>query len=281
MRQLLYRRYWNRIQERWNRQSPGVSQTYFLGYRPQMIDYFSSTPGTIPEKLIYNALVVMQVSFYYGWYFGDVPWTEEEEHYTPDFLLPDYSIIIEVQGGYWHSREGSYEYDYIRAIHFVAAGYKVRTIPEHEILIDPLEAIRKNIPELDPPSILGTKFKPSPRMYDPAAALRARARKYPKQLATRQRDVMYGRQGVMRAYRVAGWPVEREEPIPGPVFSHEHLRIEDIKVWKEYGEIWFDYLRALKDYFQAYPRMKEKYPEIYAYYLKWRTWWYRYGHSGL
>ena len=68
------------------------------------LDPAGEIPGTLPEKLVYDYLVKLGVPFLFQNSLQDFEATAwPEDIITPDFQLPDYGIIIEVFGQYWHS----------------------------------------------------------------------------------------------------------------------------------------------------------------------------------
>ena len=74
-------------------------------------DPTSEIPGTGPEKEVYNYLVKLGIRFEFQYHMLDLPSTAfPEDIWIPDFILPDYNVMIEVYGYYWHSvprrREG-------------------------------------------------------------------------------------------------------------------------------------------------------------------------------
>jgi len=67
-------------------------------------DPAAAIPATLPEKMVYSYLARLGVRFYFQFYYQDIEATTyPEDAYRPDFYLPDYNIIIEVFGIYWHS----------------------------------------------------------------------------------------------------------------------------------------------------------------------------------
>ena len=66
---------------------------------------------------------------------GDIALTPGyKERFRPDFRLPDYNIIIEVAGVYWHTRPGSYERDAMKAFLLEATGWRTYVLTDFEIL---------------------------------------------------------------------------------------------------------------------------------------------------
>ena len=98
-------------------------------------DPTAEIPGTAPEKLIYNYLVKLGVRFQYQYYMKDLPNTSfPEDVWIPDFILPDYNIIIEIYGAYWHSLLTKREGDQLKKVYWLQSGY---TVYESGIAMNP------------------------------------------------------------------------------------------------------------------------------------------------
>jgi hypothetical protein len=74
------------------------------------IDRFPLGFGTLPEKIVYDALSRRNIPFYY---LNDIELTVPEinfdQFFQADFILPTLRIIIEVQGARWHSMDKTIE----------------------------------------------------------------------------------------------------------------------------------------------------------------------------
>ena len=89
-------------------------------------DPTSEIPGTGPEKIIYNYLLKLGVRFEFQYHMLDVASTAfPEDIWIPDFQLPDYNILIEVYGYYWHSIPQRREGDQYKKVYWLNAGYTV------------------------------------------------------------------------------------------------------------------------------------------------------------
>lgn len=89
-------------------------------------DPTSEIPGTGPEKMIYNYLVKLGVRFEFQYHMLDLPSTAfPEDIWIPDFQLPDYNILIEVYGAYWHSIPLRREGDQLKKAYWLNSGYSV------------------------------------------------------------------------------------------------------------------------------------------------------------
>lgn len=99
--------------------------------------YFDVTPnvlGSLPEKIVYNRLILMQIPFMFQSTFNvSIPEINLNKDYRPDFILPDAKIIIEVQGSYWHSKPAQIEADSYKYALYQTMGYKVLIWWDYEI----------------------------------------------------------------------------------------------------------------------------------------------------
>lgn len=82
-------------------------------------------PATKPEAKVYWMLEKLGVPFQFQYGYSDSPYTEAVENYRPDFMLPDYKILIEVYGSYWHTVPGQVESDRLKQAIYMADGWKV------------------------------------------------------------------------------------------------------------------------------------------------------------
>lgn len=105
-------------------------------------------PATRPEALIYNFLVKLQVPFTFQYEFPDIEETEETENFRPDFYLPDFNLIIEVQGSYWHTLPDVHEKDLVKTAKMEMQGKKVIWWWDWEIEQNLVFLFRRDIPEL-------------------------------------------------------------------------------------------------------------------------------------
>ncbi|MCK4307103.1 hypothetical protein KAW50_02625 [candidate division WOR-3 bacterium] len=97
-----------------------------------MYDPSGLIPATGPEKIVYNALLKLRVRFQFQYHLVDFPETAlNESIYIPDFTLPDYDIVIEVYGTYWHSQLGRRSSDEYK---MALALYKGQEVIEHGIV---------------------------------------------------------------------------------------------------------------------------------------------------
>jgi hypothetical protein len=228
------------------------------------------------EKVVFAALVARGITFYFGAYWGDMPFTAMVEHYRPDFILPEYKIVIEAFGYYWHTLEGSYEEDARRAAMFLAAGYKLYVLWDYEVYADPFECLDK-IPELINPPIKTGRVFIADRPFDPTASLAAQRRKYPKIVRTRQKLSLKGLIGSgYRPWLRPSPPVRRRATERHPAFMGiSAFDAEYLETLRVYSQKWRDYITSLGEYYKTYPQGRKAYPEEYKYWATWVGWWNR------
>lgn len=99
----------------------GAQQTIITNARTTIS---GEIPGTIPEKIVYDYLLRLRINFQYQYHAPENKETYmRESDFIPEFILPDYNVIIEVFGLYYHSQnKGS---DDIRKMYYDAAGYAI------------------------------------------------------------------------------------------------------------------------------------------------------------
>ena len=146
-------------------------------------------PGTGPEKMVYNYLLKLGVNFEFQYHARDIDSTfYPEDVWIPDFQLPDYNIIIEVYGSYWHSLPARKESDIKKMNTWAYAGYtvmqngmvltpqlqgstgKVVMWWEYEIYSDLTRLFVRDLPELLAPDV--KRGKPAELIMDIETARR-------------------------------------------------------------------------------------------------------------
>lgn len=94
------------------------------GYK-NWVDKFPLGFGTLPEKMVYEALSRRGIRFYY---LNDIrlqiPEIDFDQWYQADFILPDQRIIIEVQGAHWHSMPNAIEEDAFKFALYQQTGWR-------------------------------------------------------------------------------------------------------------------------------------------------------------
>lgn len=83
-------------------------------------------PASDIERIIFNYLFKLGINFQFQYRLANWPETFfPESIWTPDFVLPDYNIIIEAYGYYWHSIPQRRDFDQIKKLYFLTLGYAV------------------------------------------------------------------------------------------------------------------------------------------------------------
>jgi len=83
-------------------------------------------PATKPELIVYQYLLSLGIRFQFQYFLADNPQTfRPESVWKPDFILPDYNVIIEVYGEYWHSLPQNREDDELKRRYALINGYVV------------------------------------------------------------------------------------------------------------------------------------------------------------
>lgn len=308
-RQVSYQRFWERQKALYKRLPPGVISSYRpRADRPLWADYYPWAVGTVAEKMVFSELAKRGISFFFGGYWGDVPFTEDVyEHYRPDFVLPEYRIVIEVYGYYWHHVPGAAERDARKAIMYTASGYRYVWLWDYEIYDGVAAAINAKIPELRTPPIKTGHIFIGERPQDPRASLRAQRRSKPIVVRTRPR-----RPGAPRlvppraAWRPLLKPPKRTPTKLEPGFAG--FPESYLAKLREYGKEWKEYMDKLEEYFTTEPKPvrywvctqfgyrpaegdwvcvkghyetytppppSSVYPKQYKYWLRWRNYWNR------
>lgn len=104
------------------------SESPFRLHKATWIDPFPSIPGTEPEKRIFAALVQRRVFFIFQ---GQIPELERGLYstfaipgYKPDFILPQYRLILDPFSPYHHTLPGAVERDAKKFVTYTSLGYK-------------------------------------------------------------------------------------------------------------------------------------------------------------
>lgn len=106
------------------RQTPGR----FKLHKPKWVDPYPFIPGTEPEKRVFAMLMAMKIYFIYQ---GQIPefekgkpmWMLAPPNYKPDFVLPEYKLIIDPFSPFHHSLQEAVERDVRKVVSYSAAGY--------------------------------------------------------------------------------------------------------------------------------------------------------------
>jgi len=106
--------------------------------------------GTEPEKKVYAYLMQTGIPFYYQTMVDvSIPGIDLIKWARPDFVIPSYKIVIEVQGAYWHSTAEQMDEDATKHALYEMAGYKVLTWWDYELAYQhPAELAMREAPEI-------------------------------------------------------------------------------------------------------------------------------------
>lgn len=102
-------------------------RTKFRLHKPKWIDPFPHIPGTEPEKRFFAALVDQRIFFIFQ---GQIPELTkgltaqlEIPGYKPDFVIPEYKVIIDPFSPFHHSLPEAVERDARKVMLYTAFGY--------------------------------------------------------------------------------------------------------------------------------------------------------------
>jgi hypothetical protein len=100
----------------------------FRLHKPQWIDPFPWIAGTEPEKRFFEALVLKRIYFIFQ---GQIPEFEEGifvslaiADYKPDFVLPEFKVVIDPYSPYHHTLKDAEERDIYKMALYEAMGYR-------------------------------------------------------------------------------------------------------------------------------------------------------------
>lgn len=271
MRQALNRRYWDRIAERSDRLGTGVQSAHFLGRTVGFIDYHPEIPGTLPEKMIFEELSARHINFAFSYKFGDSPVTDQEERMRPDFWLFDYGIIIELSGWYWHTRDGMYEHDMLKHVLLTAAGFRVFSLMDIDVVamgaaaaLDTLPGLA-NIPRKNTPSevLMGEE------LFDPSAAIKARLQRYPKKFGVSYRDRVYGTPGVSSSWTISHRAPRVPTATPIKPFTHDSIEEGMKELYGKYRGNFTAWIQELSKRFDSTDPEKDEASALFWYWVTW------------
>jgi hypothetical protein len=105
-----------------------IGKNAFRIYKPHWVDPYPSIPGTEPEKRVFAELMRRDIYFIYQ---GQIPEFEQGHPmyslsipgYKPDFVLPEYRLIIDPFGAFHHSLPDAAKRDEGKITRYSAAGY--------------------------------------------------------------------------------------------------------------------------------------------------------------
>ena len=102
--------------------------TTFRLHKPVWVDPYPAIPGTEPEKRIFEQLMRLGLYFVFQ---GDTKDLREQEEglllhnrdFKPDFILPEYKVIIDPFGIYHHTLKEAIKRDFWKGVVYSGAGY--------------------------------------------------------------------------------------------------------------------------------------------------------------
>lgn len=103
-------------------------ERHFRLHKPPWVDPFPGIPGTEPEKRVFAALVQRRIFFIFQ---GQIPELQRGLYVTlaipgfkPDFILPQYRVIIDPFSPYHHTLPDAIDRDARKFALYTALGYK-------------------------------------------------------------------------------------------------------------------------------------------------------------
>jgi hypothetical protein len=318
-RHLQQKRYWERYLAASKRRAPGITVEYKVSRAPvDLWSYITSVEGTLPEKLLLQEIMDKGVAVYFTPYIGDFPFTPKvKERARPDFILPDYHIVIEVYGTFWHSLGDKYRRDATRAAMYIAMGLDYRVVLDVDILESPKQALERAVPELVSPNIKRNATWLPYGQRGSLEALRARLKKPPAVVRTRHKGAAQ-----LPGYRPGKNKVRKFTKL-GPIFTGFQDYPDYVSELQDYGRKFKEWVdkdlanwarqvteavgTAVVDYVwigdmehvgevdytdengvfhegygywkPVYFKLTEKDKETLAFYYRWRSWWKRWSLS--
>jgi len=129
----------------------------FLLRKPKWVDPFPQIPGTVPEKMIFAALVKRGIYFVFHGTPDDFANSDLLTIYAPtlhdfDFLLPEYRVVIDPYSEFHHAQADAVRRDTLRATVLYASGWAYYHPWAHEVE-DDVEGVINSIVELRRPPV--------------------------------------------------------------------------------------------------------------------------------
>lgn len=160
------------------------------GYK-RWVDPFPNVKGTVPEKMVYAGLVARGIRFNYvnSFQFNNAD-VDFYQTYTPDFLLPDLKVIIEVQGYYWHTQAKTQEADAFKLAVYEMFGYRALAWWDYEIETDINRLFMRDLPGYAVQARNSTEFLATSKIArDDSAGVKTMNRRRGLRLAYRKKPV--------------------------------------------------------------------------------------------
>lgn len=105
------------------------AETKFRLKKPHWVDPFPFIPGTEPEKRLFEALVRRHIYFLFQ---ADLPERRDfpgklplffDRNFQPDFVVPEYRVIIDPFGVFHHSLPEAVKNDAVKSVLYRSLGY--------------------------------------------------------------------------------------------------------------------------------------------------------------
>lgn len=111
------------------------AKNYHVSGYKRWVDPFPIGFGTVPEKIVYEALSRRGIPFLY---LNDIeiniPEIEFHQFFQADFAIPTLRIIIEVQGAHWHSMPKTIDSDALKFAYYEQMGWRALAWWDFDIL---------------------------------------------------------------------------------------------------------------------------------------------------
>jgi very-short-patch-repair endonuclease len=133
------------------RRKRSKTKRQFRQHKPEWRDPYPQINGTLPEKMIFAQLVHRHIFFVYQdrldeWKAGQYA-TMAVYDFIPDFICPQYKLIIDPFGDYHHMLPGQPERDATKMAVYNATGYAFYHPWASDVEAHGAEYILKDIPE--------------------------------------------------------------------------------------------------------------------------------------
>ncbi len=102
-------------------------ETKFRLAAAKWVDPFPWIQGTLPEKMVFAELVRQRIYFIFQ---GDFPKkdkiqvTADDPGFIPDFIIPEWKVIVDPFGDYHHSKADARANDARKSVYYEALGYE-------------------------------------------------------------------------------------------------------------------------------------------------------------
>lgn len=131
----------------------------FVLRKPKWIDPYPWIPGTRPEKMVFEALVRRGIYFIFQAEWSDVEQGADlpvlyEPLFKPDFVIPEYKVVIDPYSEFHHSLPNAVERDIQKRVLYDALDWYYSTPWSHEVEDHGGLWVVDSIPRLQGPPLL-------------------------------------------------------------------------------------------------------------------------------